>query len=103
MIYRDDTFEVVRQIAGAKLPANLTIRGFGGTVGDDRHILQDQPEWQSGREYLVLLRQESTPTESGAEQALIVVWIGHGAFKSAGPGLWVNEAEFTVAEADLAK
>ena len=103
LIYRDDDFEVVRLVAGATLPSKLVIRGLGGTVGSDKHVYDGQPEWQKGREYLVFLRQEDTPTESGMEKALTIVWIGHGAFRSAGSGEWVNEVGFALNEADLAK
>ena len=47
----------------------------------------------------MFLRKEDTPTESGMEKALTIVWIGHGAFRSAGSGEWVNEVGFTLNEA----
>ena len=65
LIYRDDDFEVVRLVAGATLPSKVVIRGLGGTVGSDKHVYDGQPEWQKGREYLVFLRHEDTPTRIG--------------------------------------
>lgn len=100
-IYRDDEMEVVRTIRGV-LPDTIVVRGVGGKVGNVEMVYEGQPEWRAGQSYLVLLRQEQTPTREGFELHWTVPFHDLGVFESVGPDAWVNQrTDKTLVEADL--
>ena len=90
LIYRDDTFAVVNTIKG-RLPDTLVVRGVGGQVGSVHMDYEGQVDWVQGAQYLLFLRRDDTPFETGTERMWTVVWTGGGSFELSG-GRWVNSA-----------
>lgn len=100
-IYRDDRMRLVRTFRGS-LPEVFDLRGVGGTVGDVHMDYVDQPDWQVGQRYLVLLEQEDTPTKEGFERMWSVFQMELGTFVPDGPGRWRNvDSSAVLEETDL--
>ncbi len=85
MIYNDQEVDVIRVLRG-RVPATLTIRNIGGTVGDTTFELIGLESLKTGQEYLVFLEGVATPTETGTEWALSFVAQERGVFWKTGLG-----------------
>lgn len=88
-IYRDDGFAVTR-VASGVAPDWISVRTVGGRIGDVQMIYEGQPSWDGSQDYLLFLRQEDTPLDSGSERAWTLLWMEQGVFEPNARGGWTN-------------
>ncbi|HET7182234.1 MAG TPA: hypothetical protein VFI15_08395 [Candidatus Limnocylindrales bacterium] len=101
LVYRDDTFEIVRTIRGGTLPDHLVIRGVGGTADGVTVVFEGQPKWKVGEAVVLLIAFKDTPLEAGTEKAWTLVANHQGAFRAVGAD-WASDMGLKVRERDLA-
>lgn len=68
-IFTDWDFNVTDFIKGEALSPIISIRTFGGQVGEDRMIVSDAPSYELGKTYLLFLFLETGPTSDVAPGA----------------------------------
>ena len=96
LIYRDESFDVVRVIRG-ELGGPFIVRTVGGTVGNVSMRFDGQPTFQKEDVALLLLERRDTPTQAGTESMWTVVAMHQGVFRGDGPE-WKNDAGTVVDE-----
>lgn len=68
-IFTDWDFHIVKSIKGESLRPIISVRTFGGQVGEDRMIVSDTPSYEIGKTYLLFLFLETGPTSDVAPGA----------------------------------